>query len=251
MKPKQCLPAVILSLAILIIWQLYSTSGLISQRVLPAPSVILSALFGSSSIIADHALTTSLEILLGFFISVIFAALVATAVFLSKPINKALYPLLVASQTIPIIALAPLLLIWFGFGIAPKIIIIVIYSFFPIAVALADGLSATPKNLTDYMKSQGASRWQVLWLVNYPAAMDKFFIGLKIGAVYAVTGAVVGEFVGAYSGLGVYLQTSAYSYATAQVFAAIFVIMTIAFILLGSLAVIQKLSMPWKRASHG
>jgi len=248
MKIKKYLPALILTGAILIIWQVYASSGLISQRVLPPPSLIFRALGDARSVIAGHAVVTTLEILAGFIISILFAVASATIIFLSSPIKKALYPLLVASQTIPVIALAPLLLIWFGFGIGPKIIVIVIYSFFPIAVALADGLASTPKHLVDYMKSQGASRWQILRLVNYPAALDKFFIGLKIGAVYAVTGAIVGEFVGAYKGLGVYLQSSAYSYATARVFAVIFVVMLIAFALLAVIFLVQKLTMPWKRS---
>lgn len=247
---RKYLPALFLTIAILVGWQAYVASGLISQRILPSPSLIFGALFDAKALIADHALVTSVEVLVGFIISVSFAVIVATAIFLSNPVKKALYPLLVASQTIPIIALAPLLLIWFGFGIVPKIIVVVIYSFFPIAVALADGLSSTPKNLVDYMKSQGATRWQILRLVNYPAALDKFFIGLKIGAVYAVTGAVVGEFVGAYKGLGVYLQSSAYSYATAQVFATILVVMAIAFVLIGSIFLIQKITMPWKRSAN-
>lgn len=246
MRLKNFYPALILLFFILSAWQAYVSLGFISQRVLPAPSTIIKSIINSREILLEHTLVTTTEILAGFIISIIFAVLISAVIFLSPVMKKAVYPHLVASQTIPIIALAPLLLIWFGFGMAPKIIIIVIYSFFPIAVALSDGLASTPKHLVDYMKSLGASKLQILMHVNFPSALGKFFIGLKIGAVYAVTGAIVGEFVGARQGLGLYLQTSAYSHATAQVFAAIAITMLLAFTMLLIIAAAQKIVMPWR-----
>src|SRR5204863_8221789 len=126
-------------------------------------------------------------------------------------------------QTIPMIALAPLMLIWFGFSLEPKVIVVTLYCFFPIAVACADGLLGTDPDLIRLMRSMRASRWQILWLVRLPGAMPSFFSGLRIAATYSVTGAIFGEYVGAEKGLGIYMKLEANSFATIQVFGAILV----------------------------
>jgi ABC-type nitrate/sulfonate/bicarbonate transport system permease component len=161
-----------------------------------------------------------------------------------------LYPLLVISQTIPIIAIAPLLILWFGFGILPKIILVALFCFFPIAVATSDGLLNTPKHLSEYLRTLGANKVQTLRYLNIPYALDRFFSGLKIGAVYAITAAVIGEYVGAFQGLGVYLQISAASHATALVFATTLVIIVLSLSLLGLVFLIQNKVMPWKRSNE-
>lgn len=245
-KFKNILPAVFLVLFIVFGWYLYTSATDISQRILPSPLSVFRSLVSSWDIILPHVVTTSIEIIIGFFVSIVFALSVSIVMYLFPKVRRAIYPLLASSQTIPIIALAPLLLIWFGFGIVPKIIVVVLYSFFPIVIALSDGLNNTPKHLLDYAKSLGASPSVILRFINIPSALDSLFSGLKIGAVYSVTGAIVAEFVGAFSGLGVYLQQSAASYATARVFAVIFIIMIMSLILLSLVILTQKLLMPWK-----
>lgn len=246
MKFKMLFPGLISALAILLAWTAYTELSDISPRILPSPARVASSLGSSWDIILPHALTTSLEIIAGFIAAIVFAAGVSVVMYLIPKLRHALYPVLAASQTIPIIALAPLLLIWFGFGIVPKIIVVILYSFFPIAIAFSDGLNNTPKHLLDYARSLKASRLAVLRYINIPSALDNLFSGLKIGAVYAVTGAIVAEFVGAFSGLGVYLQQSAASYATARVFAVIFVVMLMSLVLLSAVILAQRILMPWK-----
>ncbi len=151
----------------------------------------------------------------------------------------------ITSQTIPIIALAPLLLIWFGFDIGPKIIVVTLYCFFPIAVACADGLAGAEPEMLNLLKSMNASRWQILWLVRLPQAMPAFFSGLRIAATYSVTGAIVGEFVGAYQGLGIYMQREANSFGTVQVFAAILVTAALSLLLFGLVSLIERIALPW------
>lgn len=239
-------PPLLFSAALVLFWAGYTHFTDISQRILPTPFSVISSLSSSWDIILPHTLITAVEIIVGFLISIIFAFGISILMYLFPKVRLALYPVLASSQTIPIIALAPLLLIWFGFGIVPKIIVVVLYSFFPIVISFSDGLANTPKHLLDYAKSLGASRRAILLYINLPSSLDSLFSGLKIGAVYAVTGAIVAEFVGAFSGLGVYLQQSAASYATARVFAVILIVMTMSLILLGLVILIQRVLMPWK-----
>jgi ABC-type nitrate/sulfonate/bicarbonate transport system permease component len=245
-KFNKFLPPLLLCSAIVFIWAVYVHITDISQRILPTPLSVINSLVSSWDIILPHTLTTAAEVIIGFFISIVFAFVVSLLMYLSPKVRSALYPVLASSQTIPIIALAPLLLIWFGFGIMPKIIVVVLFSFFPIVISFSDGLANTPKYLLDYAKSLNASRWAILRHINIPSSLDSLFSGLKIGAVYAVTGAIVAEFVGAFSGLGVYLQQSAASYATARVFAVIFIVMIMSLILLGLVIIAQRIVMPWK-----
>ena len=249
-KIKNYLPPIALFAFLILAWEVYVRSGSIKQSILPSPSLVVNSLYDFKAVILGHTLQTAAETLIGFVLAIGLGLAAASTIFFSKMARKAVYPLLVISQTIPMIALAPLLLIWFGFGILPKIIIVMLYCFFPIAVATADGLINTPKHLEDYMKTLGASRIQIFRRVNFPFALDGLFSGLKISSVYAVTGAVIGEYVGAFKGLGIYLQTSASSHATALVFAAILVIVFLSLSLLVLVILMQKLLMPWKRANE-
>lgn len=244
------LPALAVFAVLLLLWQAYTRAGFIDKLVLPPPSDIYSVGVHYRAIIWDNTLQTLLETLTGLFLAVLLGISIGTAIFLSARLRRAVYPLLVASQTVPIIALAPLLIIWFGFGLMPKVVIVVLYCFFPIAVAVSDGLVNTPKHLVDLMKSMKASRWQTLRYVQFPAALPSFFSGLKISATYAVTGAVVGEYVGAYKGLGIFMQTAAHSRAIGLVFASIFVIIILTLVLLGFVLAAQRMAMPWRYSDH-
>jgi ABC-type nitrate/sulfonate/bicarbonate transport system permease component len=245
-KFKEYFPALVVSMVIVLSWEAYVRSGLIDRLVLPAPSDIYGALVEHGGTIWEHALQTLSEALIGLFLAIILGTAIGAAIFLSSRLRRTVYPLLVTSQTIPIIALAPLLLIWFGFGVLPKIIIVVLYCFFPIAIAVSDGLVNTPRHLLELMKSMKASRWQTLRYVQFPAALPAFFSGLKISATFAVTGAIVGEYVGAYKGLGIFMQTSAHARAIELVFASIFVIVFITLALLAFVSLAQRLCMPWR-----
>jgi ABC-type nitrate/sulfonate/bicarbonate transport system permease component len=153
--------------------------------------------------------------------------------------------LLVASQTIPIMALAPLLVIWFGYGLASKAAVVALVCFFPVAVATADGLRGADPDLLALLRSMGASRRQVLFKVRLPGALPGFFSGLKIAVTYSVIGAIIGEWVGAGRGLGVYMIRSANAFATAQVFAAIGVTSLVSVLLFLAVSALERLCLPW------
>ncbi|GCE23037.1 ABC transporter permease [Dictyobacter kobayashii] len=242
-------PAFVLAFALLLIWELYVQAGSIDQLILPAPSTIGSALLDNSSTILDHTLQTLEETILGLAIATVLGVLFTILMDFSSWIRKAVYPLLIISQTIPIIALAPLLLIWFGFGITPKIIVVVLYCFFPITVACADGLLSTDKDLYRLLRSMDANRWQILWMLRLPAALPSFFSGLRIAATYSVTAAIFGEFVGAEKGLGIYIEMATNAHAIRLVFAAIVVTALLSLLLFGCISLIEWLALPWYHLS--
>lgn len=243
-------PSIAVVLLLLVVWQIYAEVSDIRQSILPPPSLVASSLIEFREIIFGHAVQTVVETIIGFVLAIVLGVVIAILIFYSKLLRRAIYPLLVISQTMPIIALAPLLVLWFGFGILPKVILVTLFCLFPIAVATSDGLLNTPKHLDDYFRTLGAGRLQTLRYLNIPYALDRFFSGLKIAAVYAVTAAVIGEYVGAFKGLGVYLQTAAGSKATALVFAATLVIIFLSLVLLAIVFYVQKKVMPWRRSDE-
>lgn len=216
-------PAVLFILCFLFIWEFFVRIGGVNARILPPPSKVIEVIYSHWDSLAPHVLQTLLEASIGFIVATVLGFFLAILIDVSPQIRHGIYPLLIISQTIPIIALAPLLLLWFGFGLLPKIIVVTLYCFFPIAIAGADGLAATDKDYLKLLKSMDATYWQGLWLVRLPSSMPYFFSGLKIAATYSVTGAIVGEFVGAYQGLGVFMQRAANSYSVALVFAGILI----------------------------
>ena len=246
-KVKIYYPSTLLIVLFLLTWEYYVRLGFISEVFLPSPTSILNALITYRAIIWEHTLQTLMETLIGLELSIVLGSLIGITIFSSSKLRRALYPLLVLSQTIPIIALAPLLLIWFGFDLIPKVIIVTLYCFFPIAVSVSDGLVYTDENLIDLLRSMKASRWQILKYVRIPSTLPAFFSGLRIATTYAISGAIVGEFVGAYKGLGIFMQTSAHSHAIVLVFASLFVTVIITLLLLSVLSIVEKLAIPWKK----
>ena len=237
-----------LLLAFLALWETYSRMGGISKTVLPPPSDIFYALFVYRDTLLVHTIQTVEEAVIGLFLAIVLGVGVAITLFLFPRIRDAVYPLLVLSQTIPVIALAPLLLIWFGFDLFPKVIIVVLYCFFPIAIAVSDALKAVDQNTVDLLKSMRASEWQILRFVRLPASLTAFFSGLRISTTAAIGGAIVGEYVGAYKGLGVFMQTSANSHAIVLVFAALAIVVFVSLLLLRLVTIAERLSTPWRYA---
>ena len=243
-------PAVVLTVALLAIWELAVRANLSLEQSLPTPDAIVQALGANWDLIYDNALPTLLETAVGLLVATALGLVCAIVLDFSIWSRRAIYPLLIVSQTIPIVALAPLMLIWFGFTITPKVIVVMLYCFFPIAVATADGLSSAEADLLKLLKSMGASRWQILWLVRLPGALPAFFSGLRIAATYSVTGAIAGEFVGAYKGLGIYMITSTNSHAFPLVFAIIAVTAILSLALFALVNVMERLALPWYHASR-
>lgn len=242
-------PALVLTLALLALWEFFVRAGQVSVHVLPSPIAIIQTLINNWSVIYDNTLQTLLETVLGLAIAALLGLLLAITLDISSWVRRAIYPLLITSQTIPIIALAPLLLIWIGYDIRPKLIVVTLYCFFPIAVATIDGLASAEPELIKLLHSMRATRWQILRLVRLPGAMPAFFSGLRIAAAYSVIGAIFGEYVGAEKGLGIYMQKAANSFATINVFAAILVTTILSLLLFGLVSLIERIALPWYHGS--
>ncbi|GCE50826.1 ABC-type nitrate/sulfonate/bicarbonate transport system permease component [Thermosporothrix hazakensis] len=238
-------PAMILALVLLLGWQMYTRIGNVNPLVLPAPTEIITTLGKSWDTLFDHTVYTLMETVLGLALATICALVLALIMDLVGVVRRALYPLLILSQTIPIVALAPLLRIWFGFDMGPKILVVILFCFFPITVACIDGLEGTPGDLIKLLRSMKASRWQQLWFVRLPGALPSFFSGLRIAATYAPIAAIFGEIVGAEKGLGIFMQFSLNARATAQVFASIVILSLLSLFLFGFVILLERLALPW------
>ncbi len=238
-------PAFVLAITLLALWELYVRATQVSPLILPAPTAIIQALVNNWGVIYDNTVQTLLETVLGIGAAILLGLLLAILLDTSSWMRRAIYPWLVVSQTIPIITLALLLLLWLGYTIIPKIIVVTLYCFFPIAIACADGLASAEPDLLNLLRSMRASRWQTLWLVRLPGAMPAFFSGLRIAATYSVTGAIFGEYVGGFKGLGIYMENAANSSAIVLVFAAILVTAVLSIMLFGLVSIIERLALPW------
>ena len=216
-------PSVLYILFFLLVWEILVSIWQTNSRILPPPSSILQVIYSHWDILLPHVLQTLLEASIGFVVASIIGFLLTILIDINPHIRSSIYPILIISQSVPIIALAPLLLLWFGFGLLPKIIVVTLYCFFPIVIAGTDGLTKTEIEFSKLLRSMNATYWQGLWFVRLPKSMPSFFAGLKIAATYSVTGAIVGEFVGAYQGLGVFMQRAANSYSVNYVFAGILI----------------------------
>ena len=222
-------------------------SGAVPAYMLPSPVQVIKALVTDFPTILKHASVTLQEAFYGLCIGVGLAFVMATLMDHFQILNKALYPILIITQTIPTIAIAPLLVLWMGFYMAPKITLVVITTFFPITVGLLDGYKSVDKDSIDLMRAMGATKIQIFFHVKFPTALPQFFSGLKISASYAVVGAVISEWLGGFEGLGVYMTRVSKAYAFDKMFAVIIFIVIISLLLMGAVNLIKTLSLPWVR----
>ena len=213
--------------------------------MLPSPIDVVKAFADNFSIMMKQAAVTLQETLYGLLIGIAIAFVIASLMDRFTIINKALYPVLVVTQTIPTIAIAPLLVLWMGFGMAPKITLVVITTFFPIAIGLLNGFQSVDEDAINLMRSLGARRLQIFRIIKLPNATASFFSGLRISAAYAVVGAVVSEWLGGFEGLGVYMTRVKKAYAFDKMFAVIVFISAISLVLMGIVVLLEKISMPW------
>ena len=213
--------------------------------MLPSPIDVVKAFADNFSIMMKQAAVTLQETLYGLLIGIAIAFVIASLMDRFTIINKALYPVLVVTQTIPTIAIAPLLVLWMGFGMAPKITLVVITTFFPIAIGLLNGFQSVDEDAINLMRSMGAGRLQIFRIIKLPNATASFFSGLRISAAYAVVGAVVSEWLGGFEGLGVYMTRVKKAYAFDKMFAVIVFISAISLVLMGIVVLLEKISMPW------
>jgi NitT/TauT family transport system permease protein len=238
-------PPVMLVVGILLVWEAYVRVAGLDPIVLPPPSRVITALWDSRDVAATHLVPTLVEALIGCAVSALFAIAVAIALDRWPPARRAIEPVLVTSQTIPIVAIAPLFVIWFGFGLLPKVLIVVLVTFFPVVVALLDGFGRVDPAAGDLLESFGATQRQTFRLLRWPSALPSLFTGLRISVVYAVIGAIFGEYVGATEGLGIWMKLSQTSFRTDLVFGAILLTALVSIALFLLVGVLERVVVPW------
>ena len=239
------LPAAIVVAAILGLWEGYVRLFDVQRWLLPAPSIIAETIVESPGLFWRHSLVTLEEVVVGFCLALAGGVLLASSIALSRTLERAIYPFIIASQTIPIIVIAPLLLVWVGYGLTPKVIVVALIAFFPIVVNMVDGLKSVDPDAVNLMRTLGARRWQIFLKVQMPSAMPFLFSGTRVAIAVSVIGAIIGEWVGSSQGLGYLMIRSKPQFLTERVFAAIAILslMGIALFLLVGLA--ERMVIPW------
>jgi ABC-type nitrate/sulfonate/bicarbonate transport system permease component len=233
-------------LLLFIIWEIVVKVVDVPAWLLPPPSKIFAEAFSGWNDFYPDLLSTIKISFFGLAIGAMIGILIAIVLHLVSFLRDSFYPLLILSQNIPIIVLAPLLVIWFGFGLLPKMIVITLVCFFPITVAALDGFKQTPDELKHYMMMAGATKTQLFWKLELPFSLPSIFSGLKISATYSVMGAVISEWLGAKQGVGVYMTLASSSFRTDKVFVAIFAIMILSLLFFLIIVIIERLAIRWQ-----
>lgn len=231
--------------AIVVLWEIATRVTEVPRYILPAPTEIAARLVRSWDILWGHSVVTLIEIGIGFGVGVALGLGLAIPIAYSAVVRNTLYPLIVASQAVPKIAIAPLLVLWLGFDMWPKIVVTALMVFFPVTVTAAEGLTSVDRSLLDLLRSVHASPAQIFFRVRFPHALPHIFAGLKIGITLAVVGAVVGEWVGADSGLGYLLVYANTLLDSTLLFASLFLLIAIGVVLFVLVGVAERLLLPW------
>jgi ABC-type nitrate/sulfonate/bicarbonate transport system permease component len=242
---QMVLPPLILVVILVVVWNWYVTSHHVSPQVLPSPGRVISEGWNSRADIWDNTKPTIQITVIGFAVSLCVAWFLAVVIDFSGFLRRALMPVLVASQTLPIIVIAPLMIIWFGFGIFPKVIVIALVTFFPITIALIEGFDSAEREATNLLRSMGANKWKRFRYVRLPSSLPYFFAGLRIAITYAVVGAIFAEYVGAFKGLGIYMLLQKNSFRTDLVLAAVLVVSALSISLFLLTYLLQRIAIPW------
>lgn len=249
---RRWLPPVILIAVLFGLWQIAASTGFMAETLdledflVPSPSQILDVLWQDRDLIAENARVTLVEIVAGFAVALVVGLTAATLLHMSELLRRTSYPVIVASQTIPIIVIAPVLVVWFGYGIGPKLAIIALICFFPIAVNTLDGLRSVDEDKVKMMRTLSASRWQIFTRVEAPTALPYVFSGAKIAVAVSVIGAVFGEWAGSEKGLGHLMLQDNAQLMTDRLFAAMFVLSAIAIVLFGLIGLLERRILRWR-----
>lgn len=233
-----------------LLWLVVSEGGIIPAYMLPSPVEVAEAFFSEFRILMAHARVTLQEAVYGLIIGIALGFVFAVFMDRFEFLYKAMYPILVITQTIPTIAIAPVLVLWMGFSMAPKITLVVITTFFPITVSLLDGFKSVSVEEINLLRSMGAGRIKIFRHIKFPSALEQFFSGLKVSASYAVVGAVISEWLGGFEGLGVYMTRVKKAYAFDKMFAVIILVSLVSLFLMALVAFLKWLSMPHKRKGN-
>lgn len=245
----QVLPALAAVGSLVLMWEAYARFSGISPTTLPAPSRVLAQAFEYRQALFDNTLPTLRATLFGFSCSLIAAFLLSVIVDFVPPLKRALFPVFIISQTLPLVAIAPLVVLWFGFGLLPKILLVALVTFFPMLVALTKGYEATEEELQQLLASMGASRGKLFFLARLPSSLPFFFAGLRISITYAVVGAIFAEYAGAAKGLGIYMLNAKNNFRPDLVLAAVLVSAVLTLVLFGICVLAERLAMPWTRGT--
>ena len=235
---------------LLLLWSILSYSGIVPGFMLPSPTDVIRAFTEDFDLLIHHTRVTMLEALLGLTIGVILGFVMAVIMDQFEFVNKALYPIIILTQTVPTVAIAPLLVLWMGYGILPKIVLVVITTFFPITMGMLNGFASADPDAIYLMKAMGANRFQIFIHIKLPSAIGSFFGALKISVSYSVVGAVISEWLGGFDGLGVYMTRVRKSFSFDKMFAVIFLISIISLVLMFLVSLLQKAAMPWERKNN-
>ncbi len=233
-----------------VLWAVLTSALSVSKEIVPGPALVLRATWADRARLSPAMVATTKEAVLGILVATVVAVALAIAIDWSRTVRRSIYPLMVTSQTLPIIVLAPLVVIWFGFGIAPKIGLVALFTFFPIAVGAVQGLASSDPDSMALLRTMGASRAQLLLRVRIPSAIPQFFTGMKVAVTYAYVSAIFAEYVGAQQGLGVYMQAAKNAFRTELVFGAIIATTLLTLALFVIVTVLERLAMPWRRPTQ-
>ena len=239
-------PSIIIAV-LLMIWQILSMVNIIPKFMLPSPFEVVKAFVSDFPLLMKHTEVTLVEAFLGLGLGIILGFVVAVIMDRFEYAYKMIYPVLVITQTIPTVAIAPLLVLWMGYGILPKIMLILLTSFFPITIGLLDGFRSVDKDMLNLLKTMGATSFQNFIHLKLPSSLGYFFAGLRISVSYSIIGAVVAEWLGGYDGLGVYMTRVRKSYSFDKMFAVIFLISGISLLLMYFVKKIQRWCMIWEK----
>lgn len=243
---KRNIPSVVALAALVLLWQLICMAGWIPPYMLPSPVKVLQAFVSELPLLWENSLITLQEAFIGLILGVTVGFLAAVLMDAFEILYKAFYPLLILTQTIPSVAIAPLLVLWFGYEMTPKIVLIVISTFFPVTVGLLDGFRSADKDSIGLLRSMGANRVQIFRYIKFPSALPQLFSGLRIAAAYSVVGAVISEWLGGFGGLGVYMTRVKKAFAFDKMFAVIFLISGISLALMALVEFAEKKCMPYR-----
>lgn len=242
---------ILVLILLFVAWEGWVTFADTPAWMLPPPTAVLDAFRTDHALLLHHTRVTLVEILLGFGLALMTGLVIGGAINRSVVLERAIYPLIIASQTIPMVALAPLMLIWFGYGLFPKVLITALVGFFPIAVNTVDGLRSTDRELLAMLTSMGAGRWQQFRMARLPSALPLVFSGARVAMTLCVVGAVFSELVGASDGLGYLMQRSASQFQTARIFASIAILAVLGVGFFALVALIERIVLPWRRFVTG
>jgi ABC-type nitrate/sulfonate/bicarbonate transport system permease component len=248
-RARSALPPIVFFVLVLVGWEVYVRARGVADYVLPPPSKIGSALVDMAPHLGPDIRATLIEATVGLVVGAVAGAAFAVLIAVWPFARRAVYPLLVVSQTIPAIVLAPIFVVWLGFGLLPKVVVVALIGFFPIVVSSVDGLVNADPERIDLVRSFGGSRMQRLRLVQVPSALPAFFAGMKIAATYAVVGAVIGEWMGTSQGLGLVMTRASRAYRLDRVLAAVVIVALVSLVLFALVSVLARVATPWTASS--